>query len=178
MTHSTRSQERRGTLRRAVGRLSRRVYEATVSKQRLHLRLWSSYCEFGSSRLQIDLLTGWRSALFTVQIILSLVSLYPTKSWRQARRSKLTDQEARYQPWEMLEAPKTPGTAGGLRSPTTPRTKAFNILSSKGTQPKRTQPKRMQPTSPQPERQGNVGIPLKHHVAMDDNETYQGPIVK
>ena len=103
-----------------------------------------------------------------VHIGLALFALYPSKSWRAARRAELTDQEARHQPWEMLEAPKTPGTAGGLKSPTTPRTKAFNILSSKGTQPKRTKV-----PSPLPERQGNAGLTLKHHVAMNDDEAYR-----
>lgn len=112
-------------------------------------------------------------ALFTIQMILALVSLYPSKSFREDRREKMSDMEARHQPWEMLEAPRTPGTTGGLKSPTTPRSKAFNILSSKGTQPKKTQG-----TGMTPERQGNVGLTLKHHVAMDDNEAYKGPMAR
>ena len=83
----------------------------------------------------------------------------------------MTDQEARHQPWEMLETPRTPGTAGGLKSPTTPRTRAFNVLSSKGTKGAK------KPTNygNTPEKQGNAGLTLKHHVAMDDSEAYQGP---
>jgi len=30
--------------------------------------------------------------------------------------------------WEMVRIPETPGTTGGLKSPTTPRTRAFNDL--------------------------------------------------
>lgn len=101
------------------------------------------------------------------------MSLYPSKSFRAERKATLTDQEARHQPWEMLEAPKTPGTTGGLKSPTTPRTRAFNALSSKSKNP---QTKKPQGNGKQAEeRQGNVGITLKHHVAMDDSEAYTGP---
>ncbi|KAF2399364.1 hypothetical protein EJ06DRAFT_557217 [Trichodelitschia bisporula] len=32
------------------------------------------------------------------------------------------------QQWEMLRVPPTPGTAGGMKSPITPRTRAFNAL--------------------------------------------------
>ena len=32
------------------------------------------------------------------------------------------------QQWEMVRIPETPGTTGGLKSPMTPRTKAFNVL--------------------------------------------------
>lgn len=81
--------------------------------------------------------------------------LYPTKSFRASRSAGDDDDR---QPWEMLEAPKTPRMTGGLMSPTTPRTKAFNTLNENSTQP----------------RQGNKGIPLRHHISMGD-ETYQGP---
>lgn len=30
--------------------------------------------------------------------------------------------------WELQQLPRTPGTAGGLKSPMTPRTRAFNAL--------------------------------------------------
>ncbi|KAL9132128.1 MAG: hypothetical protein Q9217_000062 [Psora testacea] len=106
---------------------------------------------------------GAPCALFATYLILTLYSLYPSKSFREERRSKLCDSESGHEPWEMLEAPKTPGTTGGLKSPTTPRTKAFNILSSKGNQR----------NGKTPERRGNVGIPLRHHVSMGE-ETYQG----
>ena len=104
------------------------------------------------------------STLFTTYLILTLYTLYPSKSFRAERRSTQSDQESRNQPWEMLEAPRTPGTTGGLKSPTTPRTRAFNTLSGKTNQN----------SGKAPERRGNVGITLKHHVAMDDNEAYQG----
>ena len=65
----------------------------------------------------------------------------------------------------MLEPPRTPGMSGGLKSPTTPRTKAFNTLSGKGKEPMRQAPSI---------RQGNQGLPLRHHIGMGE-ETYQGP---
>lgn len=65
----------------------------------------------------------------------------------------------------MLEPPGTAAMSGGLKSPTTPRTKAFNTLSGKGKQPLRQAPTL---------RQGNQGLPLRHHISMGA-ETYQGP---
>ena len=65
-----------------------------------------------------------------------------------------------------------PGTPSGLKSPTTPRTRAFNTLTGKSSQPKAKPDVNPGKT---PERRGNVGITLKHHVAMDDDEAYQGP---
>lgn len=55
--------------------------------------------------------------------------------------------------------PRTPGTAGGMKSPTTPRTNAFNTLEGHGKAPVR---------------QGNKGIQLRHHIGMGE-ETYKGP---
>jgi len=99
------------------------------------------------------------SALFTTHLILALITLYPDISFRNARDSKLSDRESAHQPWEMMDAPRTPGTTGGLKSPTTPRTTAFNTLSRNGKAPAR---------------QGNMGIPLRHHIGMGE-ETYNGP---
>lgn len=110
----------------------------------------------------LDFLTAsdmLHSILFFAHLVITFISLYPNKSFRSARSSKYSDKEGAYQPYDMLEMPQTPGTTGGLKSPTTPRTTAFNTLSSKGKQPVR---------------QGNKGIPLRHHIGMGD-ETYKGP---
>lgn len=96
------------------------------------------------------------SVLFFVYVIFTLITLYPSKSFRAARSSMISDKEANHQPYDMLEMPQTPG---GFKDPTTPRTTAFNTLSRNGKQPMR---------------QGNKGIPLRHHIGMGD-ETYQGP---
>ncbi len=100
------------------------------------------------------------STLFATYLVLTLITLYPNKSFRSARSSKVSDREVAFQPYDMLEMPRTPGTSGGLMSPTTPRTKAFNTLEGHGKAPVR---------------QGNKGIPLRHHIGMGE-ETYQGPI--
>lgn len=34
--------------------------------------------------------------------------------------------------WEMVQIPPTPGTIGGMKSPVTPRTRAFNELEGGG----------------------------------------------
>ena len=115
------------------------------------------------SILQVPVLTKtdamFLSALYTIYLLLTIISLYPNKSFRNSRSSKISDGESAHQPWEMMDAPRTPGTTGGLKSPTTPRTTAFNTLSGNGKAPVR---------------QGNQGIPLRHHIGMG-NETYNGP---
>lgn len=97
------------------------------------------------------------SVLFFAYFLLSLFSLYPTKTHRAIHRgSKIPDEESS-RPWEMTNAPQTPGTTGGLKSPTTPRTMAFETLSGD-----------------RPAKNGNGQLPLRHHISMGD-ETYSGP---
>lgn len=107
------------------------------------------------------------STLFVTYFTLSLISLYPTAAHRASHSSRIPDTEslANSRPWEMTEAPRTPGTAGGLKSPTTPRTMAFNTLSKNGKTPKKGKA---------PERNTNEQLPLRHHISMGD-ETYIGP---
>jgi hypothetical protein len=52
-----------------------------------------------------------------------------------ASAKTLEEQEERQ--WEMVRIPDTPGTTGGLKSPMTPRTKAFNVLDGGGDLPLR-----------------------------------------
>lgn len=49
--------------------------------------------------------------------------------------TKIPEEEERQ--WEMVRIPDTPGTTGGLKSPMTPRTKAFNVLEGGGDLPLR-----------------------------------------
>ena len=65
--------------------------------------------------------------------------------------------------------PNTPGTTGGMKSPMTPRTLAFNVLdgnvdgdgnSAAGIKNAR--------------RVSHRELPLRHHIAMGD-ETWKGP---
>ena len=75
----------------------------------------------------------------------------------------------------MHQVPATPGTTGGLKSPATPRTMAFNTLSGdrkgkgKGKSNKKGKEPLAEQTTP---RLGNGELPLRHHIAMGD-ETYQ-----
>lgn len=57
---------------------------------------------------------------------------------------------------EMGQYPRTPNTTGGMKSPMTPRTLAFNTLD--GTLGSR---------------KPNKDLPLRHHIAMGA-ETYKG----
>ena len=114
--------------------------------------------------------------------LFSLYSLLAPFFGSSSRKSKISDSESpveeRQQPWEMIQIPVTPGTTGGLKSPATPRTMAFNTLSgdrrmgmgkSKGKGKKAVPPLATQ-TTPKLE---NGELPLRHHIAMGD-ETYQG----
>lgn len=114
------------------------------------------YCKQAKAAFAVTILMV---TLFTTQTILALITLWPNKKFRSASSSRVSDKESGQAPWEMMEAPRTPGTAGGLKSPTTPRTTAFNTLSGNGKAPLR---------------KGNQGIPLRHHIGMGE-ETYQGP---
>ncbi|KAL8740295.1 MAG: hypothetical protein Q9190_006984 [Brigantiaea leucoxantha] len=132
------------------------------------IMLWS----VGSSSLifyQVLLTLCLLSALFLAYLILSLYSLYPSKEFRAARSSKLADAEGgEYQrPWEMTQVPQTPGTTGGMKSPTTPRTTAFNTLSGKGKAKGKGK-------APAASNNGNGPLPLRHHISMGE-ETYKGP---
>lgn len=122
------------------------------------------------------------SILFSIYVLLSLISLYPTASHRASLSSRLPDdEESEQKPWEMIDAPRTPGAAGGLKSPgipPTPRTMAFNTLTGIGKGKKKDKGV---------VRPGNSGagggtagngnggrIELRHHISMGD-ETYAGP---
>lgn len=111
------------------------------------------------------------STLFLIYTLLSIFSLIPTRAHRSSTHSKLpsTDLESTHsspqqQPWEMSEVPRTPGTTGGIRSPTTPRTMAFNTLSGKG----------KAKASPITQARQAQGVQLRHHISMGE-EVYQGP---
>lgn len=73
---------------------------------------------------------------------MAIWSMIPSKEAKAARASKImmsgastpavggekSSEEQWQQQWEMGNVPPTPGTTGGLKSPMTPRTKAFNQL--------------------------------------------------
>ncbi|MCJ1363181.1 hypothetical protein MMC16_002288 [Acarospora aff. strigata] len=89
--------------------------------------------------------------LFALHIPLSIYSLIPSRAQRHSRNTSLesaspldnkTGNETndpkdmspqslmsyRQKEWEMGTLPRTPGTTGGMKSPMTPRTMAFNTL--------------------------------------------------
>lgn len=111
------------------------------------------------------------SVVFLAYLIISLYSLIPNKEFRASRSSKLADSEsgAYQRPWEMTQVPQTPGTTGGLKSPTTPRTTAFDTLSGKIKGKDKSKGKGKAPVV-----RTNGELPLRHHISMGD-ETYQSP---
>ncbi|KAL8708198.1 MAG: hypothetical protein Q9220_006868 [cf. Caloplaca sp. 1 TL-2023] len=111
-------------------------------------------------------------ALFLVYFLLSLLSLiFPPNRPSSSRSSKLstTDPESQSRPWEMTQVPPpTPGTTGGLKSPMTPRTTAFNTLSGKMGGKGKGKGKEKEAA------RTDGRLPLRHHISMGD-ETYAGP---
>ena len=132
----------------------------------------AGYCKQAKASFAVTILL---CALFAVYLLFSLASLYPTRAFRSSRASKLSDTDSEAaRPWEMSQVPPTPGTSGGMKSPTTPRTLAFNTLSGdrKGKSKARKASGLAEPQVRTGE--GNQGVPLRHHISMGD-ETYQGP---
>ena len=83
----------------------------------------------------------------TAYLILSAYSLVPTSSARIAHETKVAEKRAEKElynsspydnemtaeqqwqhMWELQQLPRTPGTVGGMKSPMTPRTRAFGAL--------------------------------------------------
>ncbi|KAL8943596.1 MAG: hypothetical protein Q9216_000961 [Gyalolechia sp. 2 TL-2023] len=132
------------------------------------------YCQQakGSFAVTIMLL-----ALFLTYLVLSLYSLIPSRS---SKVSTISDTESQNQrPWEMEQVPPTPGTTGGLKSPMTPRTTAFNTLSGKmggagGAKGKGKGKGKGKDKGKGPVRGPDGKLPLRHHISMGD-DTYQGP---
>lgn len=128
-------------------------------------------------RLIRTILLTINSALFLTYLILSLYSLIPSRSSKRSIASDPESQEQR--PWEMAQVPPTPGTTGGLKSPMTPRTTAFNTLSGKmggagGAKGKGKFKGKGKDKGKEPVRGPDGKLPLRHHISMGD-ETYQGP---
>lgn len=84
-------------------------------------------------------------------VLLSAYSLWPTKEARLAHQTRLAEKKAEKEKyatspydnemtseeqwqhmWELQQLPRTPGTVGGMKSPMTPRTKAFDSLGGGG----------------------------------------------
>lgn len=81
----------------------------------------------------------------------------------------------------MMNAPRTPGAAGGLRSPgipPTPRTLAFNTLTgmSKGKKKEKgaVRPGNNGAVAGAPGNANGGRVELRHHISMGD-DIYEGP---
>ena len=123
-------------------------------------------------------------AIYALFTILSIYSLYPTAAARAAHRARLEEKrvekekyastsnspydnemtaEQQWQHmWELQQLPRTPGTAGGMKSPITPRTRAFRDLGGTGNlhageMTPGTATHLMYPTPPVPKAYGGAG---------------------
>jgi len=86
--------------------------------------------------------------MFAIHAVIAAWSLWPTKEQRVAHQTKVAEKKAEKEKWAALEKsdewtaeqqwqhmwelqqlPRTPGTAGGMKSPVTPTTRAFHALS-------------------------------------------------
>ncbi|KAL8733858.1 MAG: hypothetical protein Q9166_001846 [cf. Caloplaca sp. 2 TL-2023] len=136
------------------------------------------YCKQAKGSFAVTIML---CALFTIYLILSLYSLLaPVGSAMRSRKDSTTseDPEAQDQqrPWEMtqVQPPPTPGTTGGIKSPMTPRTTAFNTLSGKMGGGKEKKGKVGKAKGKEVVRRPDGKVPLRHHISMGD-EIYEGP---
>ncbi|KAL9094579.1 MAG: hypothetical protein Q9165_003138 [Trypethelium subeluteriae] len=115
------------------------------------------YCEQAKASFAVTIVMA--SILF-FHVPIAIWSAFPTEEQKVARKTQLeegTGEGKNFSPesdttveqqWEMLRqmprTPRTPGTTGGLKSPITPRTQAFNTLGGPTTPsgPSRTLPLR------------------------------------
>lgn len=80
------------------------------------------------------------SALFSVHVIIALQAIIfgpePGNTDDEIdsvhTTSKMNTPITPAREWEMVQIPPTPGTMGGMKSPVTPRTRAFNELEGGG----------------------------------------------
>ncbi|KAF2856503.1 hypothetical protein T440DRAFT_920 [Plenodomus tracheiphilus IPT5] len=103
-----------------------------------------SYCMQAKSSFAVSIIM---LTIYTLFIILSAYSLVPTTAQKQAHAAKRAEKKAEKEKWasypdenemtaeeqwqhmwELQQLPRTPGTVGGMKSPMTPRTQAFNSL--------------------------------------------------
>jgi hypothetical protein len=83
-------------------------------------------------------LTVHCSVIFSIHFVLAVFSIFfgPSNAEMISDEESYTNDKgkapAHHQQWEMMRIPDTPGTTGGLKSPATPRTRAFNSLGGDG----------------------------------------------
>ncbi|KAL8804586.1 MAG: hypothetical protein Q9200_005775 [Gallowayella weberi] len=135
------------------------------------------YCKQAKGNFAVTIML---CALFSIYLVLSLYSLLaPTSAAIRHRKLSTTssDLESQQRPWEMTHV-QTPPTPGGLQSPMTPRTTAFNTLSGKmgGTEKKKSKLGMGKGKGKEKEvvRGPDGKVPLRHHISMGD-AVYEGP---
>ncbi|KAL8814828.1 MAG: hypothetical protein Q9223_005982 [Gallowayella weberi] len=135
------------------------------------------YCKQAKGSFAVTIML---CALFSIYLVLSLYSLLaPTSAAIRHRKLSTTssDLESQQRPWEMTHV-QTPPTPGGLQSPMTPRTTAFNTLSGKmgGTEKKKSKLGMGKGKGKEKEvvRGPDGKVPLRHHISMGD-AVYEGP---
>jgi membrane protein implicated in regulation of membrane protease activity len=103
-----------------------------------------SYCMQAKSSFAVSIIM---LAIYAVFVVLSVYSLIPTTAQKQAHAARKAEKKAEKEKWasspydnemtaeeqwqhmwELQQLPRTPGTIGGMKSPMTPRTQAFNNL--------------------------------------------------
>ncbi|KAL8670329.1 MAG: hypothetical protein Q9168_005129 [Polycauliona sp. 1 TL-2023] len=147
------------------------------------------YCKQAQASFAVTIML---CALFFLYLVISLWSLLAPAAGSAIRHRKLStgasseDAEAQQRPWEMtqVQPPPTPGTTGGLKSPMTPRTTAFNTLSGKmggGKEQKKKSKMGMMVGKGKDKgkdkevvRGPDGRVPLRHHISMGD-QVYQSP---
>lgn len=75
--------------------------------------------------------------IFSIHLIISIYSIFSPPPAESVEEEVIFPSEGKShqeveRQWEMVPIPPTPGTTGGLKSPTTPRTRAFNNLEGGG----------------------------------------------
>ncbi|KAI4125030.1 MAG: hypothetical protein LQ338_004495 [Usnochroma carphineum] len=135
------------------------------------------YCQQAKGSFAVTVML---CALFLVYFLLSAYSLVPSRPRSRSRSSSVDTEAQEQKPWEMAQVPPPPTTpGGGLKSPMTPRTTAFNTLSGKLATPGKGKSNgngKGKGKGKEPLARGPDGkVPLRHHISMGD-ETYQGPV--
>jgi hypothetical protein len=137
-----------------------------------------AYCMQAKSAFAVSVIM---LVIYAVFILLSVYSLIPTREAKHAYQTRVAEKRAEKEKWanspsdnemtadeqwqhmwELQQLPRTPGTAGGMKSPMTPRTRAFQELGG-GYQQQSYPPV---PTSPYANSHYEVSPPQHHQQSF------------
>ncbi|PSN69958.1 hypothetical protein BS50DRAFT_631918 [Corynespora cassiicola Philippines] len=165
-------------------------------------KLIRSYCMQAKSSFAVSIIM---LAIYAFHVLLAGYSLYPTEQERTEYETKRAEKKAQKEKWaaisspdnemtaeeqwqhmwELQQLPRTPGTAGALKSPMTPRTRAFESLSGveAGYQQQQQQqayyqPQYQYPAQPQyqPQYQQPVQLHQQQHYQQVPQVQYASPV--